>query len=150
MRFANPSADSIRRLLGTARTIAVVGLSDNPQRPSYEVTSTMLDFGYRIVPVNPALAVWEGIRAFPDLASASESMRSAMASDAGSAGIDIVNLFRRPEHIAGIVEECIRLRLPALWLQLGVVDEAAALRAQEAGITVVMDRCIKMERTRIG
>jgi uncharacterized protein len=154
MRFANPSADSIRRLLGAARTIAVVGLSDNPQRPSYEVTSTMLDFGYRIVPVNPALAVWEGIRAFPDLASASAALgsnvRSGVGSDAGSPSIDIVNVFRRPEHIAGIVEECIRLRLPAVWLQLGVVDETAALRAHEAGITVVMDRCIKMERTRIG
>lgn len=150
MRFANPSADSIRRLLGAARTIAVVGLSDNPQRPSYEVTSTMLDFGYRIVPVNPALAVWEGIRAFPDLSSACEAMRSGVGSDAGSGGIDIVNVFRRPEHIAGIVDDCIRLRLPALWLQLGVVDEAAALCAHEAGITVVMDRCIKMERTRIG
>jgi uncharacterized protein len=146
MPFANPSADSIRRLLGAARTIAVVGLSDNPQRPSYEVTSTMLDFGYHIVPVNPALAVWEGIRAFPDLASASE----ALGPDVGSAGIDIVNVFRRPEHIAGIVDDCIRLRLPALWLQLGVVDEAAALRARAAGIVVVMDRCIKMERTRIG
>jgi predicted CoA-binding protein len=146
MRFANPSPDAIRRLLGAARTIAVVGLSDNPQRPSYEVTSTMLDFGYRIVPVNPTLAVWEGIRAFPDLSSACDAMRP----DVGSDGIDIVNVFRRPEHIGGIVDDCIRLRLPALWLQLGVIDEAAALRAHEAGIVVVMDRCIKMERTRMG
>jgi predicted CoA-binding protein len=68
----------------------------------------------------------------------------------GKGGIDIVEVFRRPQHIAGIVDDCIRLGLPALWLQLGVVDEQAALRAREAGITVVMDRCIKVERTRIG
>ena len=67
MTFANPSAADIEKLLRSARTIAVVGLSDNPQRPSYEVASTLLDYGYRIVPVNPALAVWEGIRAVPDL-----------------------------------------------------------------------------------
>jgi predicted CoA-binding protein len=142
MPFANPPNDAIRRLLGTARTIAVVGLSDNPRRPSYEVAAAMLDFGYRIVPVNPNLAVWEGIRAVPDLGHA----RQAVAPD----GIDVVDVFRRPEHIPALVDECIRLQLPALWLQLGVVDEAAALRAQQAGITVVMDRCIKVERMRIG
>ena len=136
MSFANPSSEAIRRLLGAARTIAVVGLSDNPQRPSHEVASALLDFGYRIVPVNPMLAVWEGIRAVPDLGHAQQ---------AAPEGIDIVNVFRRPEHIPAIVDDCIRLGMPALWLQLGVVDAAAALRAQQAGITVVMNRCIKVD-----
>ena len=143
MSFANPPPETIRRLLSTAGTIAIVGLSDNPQRPSYEVASTLLDLGHRIVPINPALAVWEGIRALPDLEHARELMPPGQQ-------IDIVNVFRRPVHIAAIVDDCIRLAMPALWLQLGVIDEAAALRAQQAGITVVMDRCIKMERMRMG
>jgi predicted CoA-binding protein len=142
MPFANPSSEAIRRLLGTARTIAVVGLSDNPRRPSYEVAAALMDFGYRIVPVNPNLAVWEGIRAVPDL----EQAQRAVAPDS----IDIVDVFRRPQHIAALVDACIRLQLPALWLQLGVIDAAAALRAQQAGIAVVMDRCIKVERMSIG
>lgn len=143
MPFANPPDDVIARLLSSARTIAVVGLSDNPRRPSYEVAATLLDYGYRIVPVNPALAVWEGIRAVPDLDHVADTLDP-------HARVDIVNVFRKPEHIAAIVADCIRLQVPALWLQLGVIDEAAAARAQAAGITVVMDRCIKVERMRNG
>src|SRR5262245_33505169 len=141
MSFVNPSSEAIRRLLESARTIAVVGLSGNPLRPSHEVASALLDYGYRIVPVNPGLATWQGLRAVPDLDHARQ---------AAPAGIDIVNVFRRSEHVAAIVDDCIRLGMPALWLQLGVVDEAAALRAQQAGITVVMNHCIKVERMRIG
>ena len=143
MSFSNPSAESIAALLRSARTIAVVGLSDNPRRPSYEVASSLLDYGYRIVPVNPSLAVWEGARAVPDL-------DEAVRTQSPSGYIDIVNVFRRPEHVAPIVEDCIRLKLPALWLQLGVIDEEAAARAQSAGITVVMNLCIKVERMRMG
>jgi predicted CoA-binding protein len=143
MPFSNPSGDSIRGLLSTARTIAVIGLSDNPRRASYDVASSLLDFGYRIVPVNPALAVWEGIRAVPDLDHVSETLGPHEQ-------VDIVNVFRRPEYVAAIVDDCIRLQLPALWLQLGVIDEDAALRAQAAGITVVMNRCIKVDRMRMG
>ena len=142
MTFANPAAADIEKLLRSARTIAVVGLSDNPQRPSYEVASTLLDYGYRIVPVNPALAVWEGIRAVPDLHHVAEVL------DPGEQ-VDIVDVFRQPSHVAGIVDDCIRLGLPALWLQLGVVDETAAQRAVAAGIQVVMDKCIKIERSRL-
>lgn len=142
MAFVNPSAADIADLLRSARTIAVVGLSDNPQRPSYEVASTLLDYGYRIVPVNPALAVWEGIRAVPDLDHVSEVLGPGEQ-------IDIVDVFRQPEHVAQIVDDCIRLELPALWLQLGVVDEAAAQRAVDAGIRVVMDKCIKIERGKL-
>lgn len=143
MPFSNPSNDSIASLLSSARTIAVVGLSDNPRRPSYDVAAAMLDFGYRIVPVNPALAVWEGIRAVPDLDHVADALGPHER-------IDIVNVFRRSEHVAAIVADCIRLQVPALWLQIGVIDAAAAERAQAAGITVVMDRCIKVERMRSG
>lgn len=143
MAFVNPPAADIANLLRGARTIAVVGLSDNPQRPSYEVASTLLDYGYRIIPVNPALAVWEGIRAVPDLDHVAEALGPGEQ-------IDIVDVFRQPVHVAQIVDDCIRLELPALWLQLGVVDETAAQRAVDAGITVVMDKCIKVERMRMG
>src|SRR5262245_50413656 len=143
MPFANPPDDAIARLLNAARTIAVIGLADNPRRASYEVAAAMLDYGYRIVPVNPALAVWEGIRAVPDLDHVADTLEPQQR-------IDIVNVFRRSEHVAAIVADCIRLQVPALWLQLGVIDETAAERARDAGITVVMDRCIKVERMRMG
>jgi predicted CoA-binding protein len=143
MAFLNPAPAEIVRLLRDARTIAVVGLSDNPQRPSYEVAATLLDFGYRIIPVNPALAVWEGIRAVPDL----DHLTGVLGP---GEQVDIVNVFRQPRHVAAIVDDCLRLQLPTLWLQLGVIDEAAAQRAREAGMTVVMDRCLKVERMRIG
>jgi len=143
MAFLNPAPAEIVRLLRDARTIAVVGLSDNPQRPSYEVAATLLDFGYRIIPVNPALAVWEGIRAVPDL----DHLTGVLGP---GEQVDIVNVFRQPRHIAAIVDDCLRLQLPTLWLQLGVIDEAAAQRAREAGMAVVMDRCLKVERMRMG
>ena len=143
MAFSNPAADAIDTLLRNARTIAILGLSDNPRRPSYEVAETLRDLGYRIVPVNPRLAVWEGIRAVPDLDHVAEVL-------APGERIDIVDVFRAPEQVAGIVEDCIRLKLPALWLQPGVIDEAAAERAVAAGMTVVMNRCIKVDRMRMG
>lgn len=143
MAFTNPSPAAIASLLRSARVIAVVGLSDNPQRPSYEVAATLLDYGYRIIPVNPALSVWEGIRAVPDL----DHVAEALSPDEQ---VDIVDVFRRPEHVDDIVTDCLRLRFPALWLQLGVIDEAAAERATSGGMTVIMDRCIKVERMKMG
>jgi predicted CoA-binding protein len=143
MPFRNPTQHHISRLLQRAKTIAVVGLSNNPQRPSYEVAAALRTFGYRIIPVNPTLAVWEGLRAVPSL----DSLSDALDPDER---IDIVNVFRQPQHVSAIVDDCIRLKLPALWLQLGVVDVEAAERAQTAGLTVVMDRCIKVERMRLG
>jgi hypothetical protein len=129
----------IRDLLRASRTIAVVGISDNPVRPSFGVTKSMLDFGYRILPVNPALTEWEGITAYPTLAAAVQ----ALGPDDR---IDIVNVFRRPALVGNVVEECLRLGLHSLWLQQGVINETAAERAVAAGMTVVMDRCIYVDR----
>jgi predicted CoA-binding protein len=97
-------------------------------------------FGYRIVPVNPAATDILGMRAWPDL----------KAAIAVAGPIDVVDVFRRPEHVAGIVEDCIRLQVPALWLQDGVIDEAAAQKARAAGIFTVMDRCMFRDRSTVG
>ena len=129
MAFKNPSGEEIGRLLADAKTIAVVGLSPQPGRPSYGVAAAMQGFGYRIVPVRPAVDEVLGERAYPDL-------------DHLPGPVDIVDVFRAPEHVDAIVDQCIAHKLPVLWLQEGVVNEAAAERARDAGITVVMDRCI--------
>ena len=117
----------------------MVGLSDDPARPSHGVARKMVGYGYRILPLNPTLTQWEGRPAYPDLDAAVASL------DAGER-IDIVNVFRRPLQVGKIVDDCLRLGLPALWLQLGVVNDEAARRAADAGMTVVMDRCIYVDR----
>ncbi|HWC19045.1 MAG TPA: CoA-binding protein [Terriglobales bacterium] len=114
------------------RTIAVVGLSSNPMRPSFGVSQYMQRSGYRIIPVNPNEGSVLGEKAYASLAEIPHK-------------IDIVDVFRRPEFVPGIVDEVIKLKVPALWLQEGVVHEAAARKAREAGITVIMDRCILKE-----
>ena len=129
VRFTNPSAEDIRALLQRVKTIAVVGLSASPERPSHGVARALQGFGYRIIPVNPTLTEVLGEKAWPSLRALPEP-------------VDLVDVFRESSHVAGIVEECIALQPPALWLQDGVMDEAAALRARAAGMTVVMDRCI--------
>ena len=140
MSFRNPSRDQIRALLERARTIAVIGLSDDPGRPSYGVTRSMRAFGYRIVPVNPTLKEsWEGLPAHPNLETAVNALGPHER-------IDVVNVFRRPAQVGTVVDDCLRLGLPALWLQVGVVNEEAASRAAGAGMTVVMDRCIYVDR----
>jgi predicted CoA-binding protein len=136
----NPSFETVAALLRRARTIAVVGLSDRPDRPSYRVARGMKRLGYRIIPVNPEIESWEGVDALPSLDAAVASLKPGEA-------IDIVDVFRRPEHVAAVVDDCLRLGLRALWLQLGVVDERAAARASAGGMTVVMDRCIYVDRT---
>lgn len=130
--FENPAKSEIDALLRRARTIAILGLSESEEKPSYHVAQKLQKFGYRIVPVNPTARQILGEPAWPDLESALK----------GAGPVDIVDVFRRPEHVAGIVDEAIRLKVPALWLQEGVVDEAAASRARDAGIFTVMDRCI--------
>jgi predicted CoA-binding protein len=128
----NPATADIEALLKRARTIAVLGLSETAGKPSHNVAAALQKYGYRIVPVNPTATTILGERAWPDLAAALE----------GAGPVDIVDVFRRPEHVAGIVDEAIRLKVPALWFQEGVVDAAAADRARAAGIFTVMDRCI--------
>jgi predicted CoA-binding protein len=128
-----PSAsDEIGQLLQRSRTIAVVGLSDNPLRPSYGVSAYMQTQGYRIIPVNPAIKGALGEKAVPSLSGIKEK-------------IDIVDVFRRPEHVPEIVDEAIRLGVPAIWMQEDVIHEAAAEKARKAGIFVVMDLCILKE-----
>jgi predicted CoA-binding protein len=133
--FVNPPADAIAQLLRAARTIAVVGLSADPTRPSHGVARALQRFGYRIIPVTPSAEAILGEPAVPSLDQLPEVLGSGER-------VDIVDVFRRPEHVAGIVSDCIRLKLPALWLQEGVVDQAAAGRAVQAGIFTVMDRCL--------
>jgi predicted CoA-binding protein len=137
--FTNPPRESIDRLLRATRTIAVIGISDDPLRPSWDVSQRMRGYGYRIVPINPQLGQWEGIPAHATL-------EAAVAALGPGERIDLVNVFRRPALVGEVVDDCIRLDLPALWLQLGVVNEPAALRAVNAGLTVVMDRCIYVDR----
>jgi len=137
--FLNPKAEEVAELLRAARTIAVVGLSPDRTRPSHGVAKALQRFGYRIVPVNPFA---ESILGEPAVGSL-EQVAEVLGPDER---IDIVDVFRRREHITGIVDDCVRLTLPALWLQEGVVDEAAAARAVRAGILVVMDRCLFKER----
>lgn len=124
--------DEIGDLLTRVRTIAVVGLSSDPLRPSFGVSRYMQGKGYRIIPVNPNEDVVLGERAYKSLTEIPDK-------------IDLVDVFRRPEFVPEIVDEAIRLKIPALWLQEGVVHEAAAKKARDAGMAVVMDRCILKE-----
>jgi uncharacterized protein len=126
------SDDSIAQLLKRSKTIAVVGLSDSPLRPSYGVAAYMQSHGYRIIPVNPGIKGSLGEKAVPSLSEVKEK-------------IDIIDVFRRSEFVPEVVEEAIRLKVPAIWMQEGVVHEEAAERARKAGIQVVMDRCILKE-----
>lgn len=127
--FTNPDNDAILHMLQQIHTVAVVGLSPNQARPSFRVARGLQSKGYRIIPVRPMVEEVLGERAYPDLASLAELP-------------DIVDVFRASEHVPAIVESCINLGIKYLWLQEGVINEAAALRAQQAGITVVMDRCL--------
>ena len=137
--FVNPPPEQIAKLLRNAHLIAVVGLSPQPARPSHEVARALQGFGYRVIPVTPAAPAVLGEVAVPALAQLPQVL--------GAGGrVDIVDVFRRPEHVAPLVDECIRLKLPALWLQKGVIDEVAAARAVQAGIFMVMDRCLYKER----
>lgn len=129
MAFHNPLPDEIKALLARVKTIAVVGLSPKPTRPSFIVARAMQGFGYRIIPVRPAVNQVLGEPAYPSLGDVPDP-------------IDLVDAFRAAEHLDGLVDECIRLKLPALWIQEGIVNLAAAERARAAGLFVVMDRCI--------
>jgi len=135
---SSPQPDPITDLLKRSKTIAVVGLSSNPLRPSYGVSAYMQTNGYRIVPVNPNIKGALGEKAYPSLLDVPEK-------------IDIVNIFRRPEFVEEVVDQAIQLKVPAIWMQEEVVNEKAAHKARQAGIFVLMDRCIlKEHKARFG
>jgi len=125
----------INRILDECKTIAVVGLSSNPLRPSYGVARYLQQHGYRIIPVNPNESEVLGAKAYANLADLPEKF-------------DLVDIFRRSEEAGSHVDEAIRLGAKAIWLQEGVIDEAAVSRALDAGLMVVMDRCILKEHLR--
>jgi uncharacterized protein len=125
-------ADPVTELLKRAKTIAVVGLSDNPMRPSYGVSAYMQTHGYRIIPVNPRIESCLGEKAYVSLLEVPEK-------------IDIVDIFRRPEFVEEVVDQAIQLKIPAIWMQEGVIHEKAAAKARKAGMFVIMDRCILKE-----
>ncbi len=130
--------DEIGQLLKRTKTIAVVGLSDSPLRPSHGVSAYMQSQGYRVIPVNPAIKGALGEKAVASLSEIKDK-------------IDVVDVFRRSEFVPEVVDEAIRLKIPAIWLQEGVVHEQAAEKARKAGIFVVMDKCIlKEHRARFG
>ena len=137
--FENPAPAEIAAFLRRIRTIAILGVSETPGRPSHHVAHELQKYGYRIVPVNPTAREILGERAWPDLESALK----------GAGPVDVVDVFRKPEHVAAIVADCIRLKVPALWLQEGVIDETAAQAARAAGIFTVMDRCMFKERLKL-
>ena len=127
-----PQTDPVTELLKRAKTIAVVGLSDDPLRPSHGVSAYMQSHGYRIIPVNPRIESCLGEKAYAALLDVTEK-------------IDIVNIFRRPEFVEEVVDQAIQLKAPAIWMQEDVIHEKAAEKARKAGILVVMDRCILKE-----
>ncbi|HEX6272355.1 MAG TPA: CoA-binding protein [Polyangiaceae bacterium] len=129
MAHENPSDDAVRTLLTDARVIAVVGASSSPDRPSYGIFKKLLGAGYRVVPVNPNETEVLGQKAYATVADVPYP-------------IDIVDVFRRPEFTPDIADEAVRAKAKALWLQSGIVNEDAARRAHDGGLTVVMDSCI--------
>lgn len=126
-------------ILRKSKRIAVVGLSDKPERPSYDVASYLAAHGYVIIPVNPMISEWKGIKAYASLSDIPRDER-----------VDVVDIFRKSEDVPPIVEEAIKIGAKAVWMQLGIANEAAAERAREAGLSVVMDKCMKIEHARLG
>ena len=131
MAFQNPDREKIREILQDAKTIAVVGLSDNPERESYMVADALQKRGYRIIPVNPNVKTVLGEKSYPSLLDIKEP-------------VDIVDVFRRSEFVKPIAKEAVEIKAKTLWLQEGVYNEEAARIAQEGGLNVVMDLCIKV------
>ena len=132
------TSEALRTLLQEARTIAVVGLSPRPNRPSHAVARYLQESGYHIVPVNPGHAAILGEQSYPTLTAA-----------AAEHAIDVVDVFRRSECVGPIVDEALRVRPRLIWLQLGVHDEAAAARAEAAGIPCIMNRCLMVDHQRL-
>lgn len=134
--FSNPPPDEIQSLLRRVRTIAVVGLSPKPERPSHRIARRLQQWGYRVIPVRPAVTEVLGETAYARLSDLPDRP-------------DLVDVFRTASRVGPIVEECIALGIPAIWFQEGVINEPAAQRARDSGMFVVMDRCISVEYRRL-
>jgi len=136
MPLHNATTEEIRRLLSTVRTIAVVGLSDKPERDSYHVAAYLQQHGYRIIPVNPAVATVLGEKSYARLEDVPDE-------------VDVVDIFRRPDAVPEIVTSAIAIGAKAIWMQDGIVHNAAADQARAAGLQVVMNKCILKEHHRL-
>ena len=128
--------NEIKNILSSYKTIAIVGLSPKSGRPSYQVASYMLEAGYRIIPVNPGQSEILGLPCYPNLASIPEP-------------VDIVDIFRRPADIPPIVAEAVKIKAKVIWMQQGIINNEAAELARQAGLTVIMDRCIKTDHAEL-
>ena len=122
----------MEEILKNARTIAVVGLSDKKERTSHQIAHYLLENGYNVIPVNPNIEEWHGMKSYKSLLDIEEK-------------VDIVDIFRKSEFVPEIVDDAIKIRAPVVWMQLGIVNEEAAEKARKAGIKVIMDRCIRIE-----
>lgn len=127
---------TMKGILESAKTVAVVGLSSNPARDSYSIASYLKAQGYRVIPVNPTASEIMGERSYPDLQSVPEQ-------------IDVVDVFRKPEDVPSVVEDAIKAGAKTVWMQEGIVNEAAAERARQAGLQVVMDACMRATHRRL-
>jgi predicted CoA-binding protein len=136
LNVANPDDAALRALLDRVKTIAVVGLSPQSARPSFRVAQAMQRYGYRIIPVRPLVDEVLGEKAYASLADIPFA-------------VDLVDVFRAAEHVPAIVEQCLALHLPAIWIQEGIIAEAAAQRARAGGMAVVMDRCLLKDYIRL-
>lgn len=128
--------DALRKILTDSRTIATVGFSNNPKKPGYYVPQYMMVKGYRVIPVNPSIQEILGQKAYPDLLSIPEP-------------VDIVQIFRAPPEVPAVVEQAIQIGAKVIWMQIGAVNPEAGQRASDAGLAVVMDRCLMIEHKRL-
>lgn len=132
MRPQAATSEELQKILKTAKTIAVVGISNNPDKASYRVAMYLKNAGYTIIPVNPTIKEWNGLPCYPNLSAVPEA-------------VDIVDIFRRKEDVPAIVDEAIAQNAKVVWMQLEITHDAAAEKAKAAGLQVVMDRCTKVE-----
>lgn len=130
--------DRIEEILKNYRNVAVVGISDKQERDSYRVSEYLKNNGYNIIPINPKLSEWNGIKSYPDLASVPSEV-----------SIDIVDIFRKPEAVVPVVKEALSVNPKVIWMQEEVINEEAADMAKEKGLTVVMDRCMMKEHRKL-
>lgn len=133
----NATSEEVKSILRSFKTVAMVGLSDKPERPSYHVAEYLQSLGYQIIPVNPMIAEWKGLKSYVDLNSIPEP-------------VEIVDIFRKPSDVPGIVDQAIAIGAKVIWMQEGVVHNESASRARAAGMKVVMNKCMLKERRALG